>query len=135
MRTSTDPPQDIIQFYNLVFIPSMKDHLLRVCSSAGPATALAPTAGVSTAGGSSGGDGSTSAAHISPDINVARGSSSPRHVSAGGGRDVYVSALSTPNARDLTPRTRTLYAFSGGTPAGAARPKTSTSVHAASTAS
>ena len=120
MRTSTDPPQDIIQFYNLVFIPSMKDHLLRVCSSAGPA-ALAPahTAGVSTAGGSSAGDGNTSAPHISPDINVARGTSSPRHVSAGGGRDVYVSALSTPNARDLTPRTRTLYAFSGGTPAGA----------------
>jgi hypothetical protein len=34
MRSAEEPPQDIIQFYNVVFIPTMKDHLLSVCSFA-----------------------------------------------------------------------------------------------------
>ena len=29
MREPTDEPQDIIQFYNTLFIPAMKDHLIR----------------------------------------------------------------------------------------------------------
>ena len=32
MRTADEPPLDIIQFYNAVFIPTMKDHLLGVCT-------------------------------------------------------------------------------------------------------
>lgn len=30
MKTADEDPQDIIQFYNLIFIPTMKEHLLRV---------------------------------------------------------------------------------------------------------
>ena len=37
MRSSAEPPQDIIQFYNAIFIPAMKDHLLRVAEAAGGA--------------------------------------------------------------------------------------------------
>ena len=37
MRRSAEPPQDIIQFYNAIFIPAMKDHLLRVAEAAGGA--------------------------------------------------------------------------------------------------
>ena len=116
MKTADDPPQDIIQFYNIVFIPAMKDHLLRVCGTHQGAAATAGVAGVTAAAGAVanasigavGGGGST---HMSPDISQARGlGSSPRHVSAAGGRDVFVSTC-TPNAH-LTPRTRTLYAFS-----------------------
>ena len=124
MRSSADPPQDIIQFYNLVFIPAMKDHLLRVAAApaaAGGAQAArtepqgAATAGVSGAAGAAAasGAGAGSSTHISPDISAARGGASPRHVSAG----VYVSAPSdTPNA-PFTPRTRLLLC---DTPGGAA---------------
>ena len=115
MRNATDPPQDIIQFYNVVFIPAMKDHLLLACSSSSNVPTATAPGGISAALATNGSLASNAAAHMSPDINLARGGSSPRHVSAGGARDLYVSSL-TPNAH-LTPRTRTLYAFSD-TPAG-----------------
>ncbi len=116
MRTADEKPQDIIQFYNLVFIPAMKDHLLRVCGVVGNGAAPAAAAPASANGehNSPEGPGPT---QLSPDLSTARGGASPRHVSAGGGRDVFVSTC-TPNAH-LTPRTRTLYAFSD-TPAGGA---------------
>jgi len=100
-------PQDIIQFYNLVFIPRMKDHLLRVCGAAGAAAAASGGAG---GAGGAGGDGTAFPASPSG-INEARGTASPRHVSGRGGADVYVSRHLSASPR-LTPRTRTLYAFS-----------------------
>ena len=109
MRNPSDPPADIIQFYNLVFIPAMKDHLLRVCANNGQTGGAAP-ANNGSAAPAQAAPGPSISSHLSPDLSQARGASSPRHVSAGGGRDVYVSAC-TPNAH-LTPRTRQLYAFS-----------------------
>jgi len=106
MQSADDPPQDIIQFYNLIFIPAMKDHLLYVCGSAKGTTA--DGSGVTAAGGAHANAPIGSAP--SPDISQARGTSSPRHVSAAGARDVFVSQCS-PHPH-LTPRTRTLYAFS-----------------------
>ena len=119
MRTVSEPPQDIIQFYNAVFIPAMKDHLLSVCAvNHGPSADAATSGGsmappMGGAAGAAGGGGSTSqtlGGSVSPDISSARGGASPRHVSAGAARDVWVRERSTPNAH-LTPRTRTLFAF------------------------
>jgi len=117
MRTLDEEPQDIIAFYNLIFIPAMKEHLLLVCNPAPAASSSAHT-GVTASAlmPSSSSIGASGSGHISPDINEARGSASPRHVSAHGHPDVYVSARSS-NSQHLTPRTRTLYAFSD-TPAG-----------------
>ena len=119
MQSAADAPQDIIQFYNLIFIPVMKDHLLRINGAANTAA----NGGANGANGAPGGaspapaappaDGDAAApgpTAISPDLSTARGGASPRHVTGAGGRDVYVSSC-TPNAH-LTPRTRTLYAFS-----------------------
>uniref|UniRef100_A0A7S3BBY4 Retinoblastoma-associated protein A-box domain-containing protein n=1 Tax=Haptolina ericina TaxID=156174 RepID=A0A7S3BBY4_9EUKA len=33
MATAEEEPQDIIKFYNVIYIPAMKDHLLRVCTA------------------------------------------------------------------------------------------------------
>ena len=58
MRSSADPPQDIIQFYNLVFIPAMKDRCYGCAAPAAAGGAQAArteprvaTAGVSGAAG------------------------------------------------------------------------------------
>ena len=105
-------------------------------STAAPSTSAEPQGPGLTAAGSSTGK-------TPPDINESRGSSSPRHATGGSlpkiepqtfcaaltcspagvasnpgcsGAEVYVSARN-PHAHHLTPRTRTLYAFSD-TPAG-----------------
>ena len=96
MRTIDEPPQDIICFYNQIFIPAMKDQLMRICSGA---------AGTATAGPSPG-------TCASPRFSEAKGAHSPQKVS--GKSDFYMSQPRTPS--HMTPRTRTLYAF-GDTPA------------------
>ena len=45
MATAEEEPQDIIQFYNMIFIPKMEEHLNAV-----RAAGWAPTSGPSTAG-------------------------------------------------------------------------------------
>ena len=102
MRTADEPPLDIIQFYNAVFIPTMKDHLLGVCTppaAAGGGGAAGVSAVASAGAASMPADGAAAAGggsnHISPDINASRGvAGSPRHVSAGGTRDLYISQRS-----------------------------------------
>ena len=79
-----EEPQDIIKFYNVVFIPTMKEELLKVCHGAAANGASSPT------------------------MNRVVGGS-PARVSSN--RDVYVSQQRTP-LLGMTPRTRTLYAFS-----------------------
>lgn len=88
-----DPPQDIICFYNKIFIPSMKDQLMRICC-----TTSAPVSAPSTG------------AACAP-IAASASNTSPQRVQ----RDLYISQPRTPSAL-MTPRTRTLYAF-GDTPA------------------
>jgi hypothetical protein len=100
MATAEEEPQDIIRFYNLIFIPKMKEHLIAVCAAGSAPASGASTAGVSAAASATG--------KTSPDINESRGSASPRHV---GSSEVYVSHRN-PNAHHLTPRTRTLWSFS-----------------------
>jgi len=122
MHCESEEAQDIIAFYNHIFIPAMKEHLLRVCAAApthAAAPANAPLGGVTSSAMPTAIGGASSAGHGSPDIASAlatRGTASPRHVSASGAPDVYVSSRSTVS-HHLTPRTRTLYAFSD-TPAG-----------------
>ena len=120
MRSAAEEPQDIIAFYNHIFIPAMKEHLLRVCAAptGASAPAHAPSAGVTSSAMPASISGSSTDAHGSPgvDFNQARGTASPRHVSASGAPDVYVSSRST-GSQHFTPRMRMLYAFSD-TPAG-----------------
>lgn len=85
-----EAPQDIICFYNKIFIPSMKDPLMRICCTTGAAV-TAPLKESAVAASAS--------------------NASPQRVQ----RDLYVSQPRTPSAL-MTPRTRTLYAF-GDTPA------------------
>ena len=108
MHLASEEPQDIIQFYNSIFIPAMKEHLMRVCSS--PSAVSQPTGvvgSVCAANPASGIAGSSRGA--SPDINAARGKASPRHVS--GSRDFYVSSRTGTHGPNPSPRTHTLYAF------------------------
>jgi len=98
MARPEDEPQDIIKFYNQIYIPAMKDHLLRVCTPANYGGA-APAEGAAT--------GATSRGCCSPGM---RGiGSSPQRVSSKA--DVYVSQPRRGNDPSMTPRTRTLYAF------------------------
>jgi retinoblastoma-associated protein len=94
MGSSGDPPQDIIAFYNKIFIPSMKDHLLRVLKEVSEER-TAPSSHMSPS-------------PLAPLGSVARSMASPQRVI--GGRDVWVSHPRTPSA-SMTPRTRLLYAF------------------------
>ena len=78
MANKGDKPQDIICFYNQVYIPAMKEYLMEVVSK--------PTTGEG-APGSGDGPGGVMA---SPSLTrLTRGSASPQRVSAQ--RDVYVS--------------------------------------------
>ena len=78
MANKDDKPQDIICFYNQVYIPAMKEYLMEVVSK--------PTTGEG-APGSGDGPGGVMA---SPSLTrLTRGSASPQRVSAQ--RDVYVS--------------------------------------------
>ena len=100
MASADDPPQDIIAFYNKIFIPSMKDHLIRVSKevsedfTAGSTHLIASPSAVAS--------------------RLARGLASPQRVIEG--RDVWVSQPRTPS-NGMTPRTRTLYSF-GDSPGG-----------------
>lgn len=98
MKEPGDQPQDIICFYNQIFIPAMKDQLMLVCSTKG--AAVVPIGGSNTC-------------PSSPFPEVRCGTS-PQRVSDS--REVYVSQPRTPSGTMMTPRTRTLYAF-GDTPA------------------
>jgi len=101
MANKSDKPQDIICFYNQVYIPAMKECLMEVVSK--------PTTGEGAAGSGDGPGGVMASPSLS---RLTRGSASPQRVSAQ--RDVYVSQPRTPSS--MTPRTKTLYAF-GDTPA------------------
>mmetsp|Transcript_7161 Transcript_7161/g.12032 ORF Transcript_7161/g.12032 Transcript_7161/m.12032 type:complete len:873 (-) Transcript_7161:575-3193(-) len=96
MKEPGDQPQDIICFYNQIFIPAMKDQLMHICSGKGPIPAGSNTS------------------PSSPFPDGVRCGASPQRVS--GTREVYVSQPRTPSGTMMTPRTRTLYAF-GDTPA------------------
>ena len=97
MATKADKPQDIICFYNMIYIPAMKEHLMRIVNM--------PT--------SAEGAGSSDGAPDSPSLaKLTRNGASPQRVSSQ--RDVYVSQPRTPGS--MTPRTKTLYSF-GDTPA------------------
>ena len=100
MQSAADQPQDIIAFYNKIFIPHMKDNLLRILREVTEERAHL-------------GSGSVTASPR-PGGAVARGLASPQRVISS--RDVFVSHPRTPSA-SMTPRTRTLYAF-GDSPAG-----------------
>ena len=78
MVNKSDKPQDIICFYNQVYIPAMKEYLMEVVSK--------PTSGEGAAGSGDGPGG----VMASPSLTrLTRGSASPQRVSAQ--RDVYVS--------------------------------------------
>ena len=99
MANKDDKPQDIICFYNQVYIPAMKEYLMEVVSK--------PTTGEG-APGSGDGPGGVMA---SPSLTrLTRGSASPQRVSAQ--RDVYVSQArralphaSPPTSAPLQPAT------------------------------
>ena len=99
MANKGDKPQDIICFYNQVYIPAMKEYLMEVVSK--------PTTGEG-APGSGDGPGGVMA---SPSLTrLTRGSASPQRVSAQ--RDVYVSQArralphaSPPTSAPLQPAT------------------------------
>jgi len=98
MTRKGEKPQDIICFYNQIYIPSMKEHLMQI---------------VSTPSVAEGGASSIDGTPASPSLGVlTRGGASPQRVSEQ--RDVYVSQPRTPSS--MTPRTKTLYSF-GDTPA------------------
>ena len=101
MRPLNEEPKDIIAFYNLIFIPAMKKHLRHVCNPA-HATSTSGQPGVTSSALM---PSSSSGAAGSGDINEARGSASPRHVSAHGHPDVYVSARSATSQRVATTST------------------------------
>lgn len=107
MLSAADKPQDIIRFYNKVFIPSMKDFLVGTCQDVmeGPSSALHADNSSSGCAGSC----------------LPHGAASPQRVS--GQREVYVSHPRTPSV-NMTPRTRTLWSFSD-TPAHSAVDKLS----------
>jgi hypothetical protein len=51
MATAEEEPQDIIRFYNLIFIPKMKEHLIAVCAAgSAPASALPQVTSLSMSG-------------------------------------------------------------------------------------
>ena len=84
MVNKSDKPQDIICFYNQVYIPAMKEYLMEVVSK--------PTSGEGAAGSGDGPGG----VMASPSLTrLTRGSASPQRVSTQ--RDVYVSQA--PRAR------------------------------------
>jgi len=95
MKTPDDPPQDIICFYNQIFIPATKDMLMRVCCQPPAPPAAAPPSSPSPCG------------------EASRNSSSPQQVTSQ--REVYISQPRTPSGSTMTPRTRTLYCI-GDTP-------------------
>jgi len=96
MKSASEPPQDIICFYNQIFIPSMKDQLMRICSIGGRVQEADSTSNCA-----------------SPEFNKAQGAASPQQVSAQ--HDVFISQPRMPSGSTMTPRTRTLYSF-GNTP-------------------
>jgi retinoblastoma-associated protein len=100
MASAHDPPQDIIAFYNKIFIPNMKDNLLRVLKE------VTEERGTSCS--------RMASSPLAPSGSVARSMASPQRVI--GGRDVWISHPRTPSG-SMTPRTRTLYAF-GDSPGG-----------------
>ena len=83
MATTDDPSEDIICFYNRIFIPAIKDELMRICKEDREATRFS---------------------------DASRNIRSPQRVTAS--RDVYLSHPRTPSAASMTPKTKTLYAFS-----------------------
>ena len=88
MVNKSDKPQDIICFYNQVYIPAMKEYLMEVVSK--------PTSGEGAAGSGDGPGG----VMASPSLTrLTRGSASPQRVSTQ--RDVYVSQA--PRARAHAP--------------------------------
>lgn len=97
MASDCEKPQDIICFYNQIYIPAMKEHLMHIVST--PSAAK--------------GAGSTDGPPALPSLTrLTRGGASPQRVSVQ--RDVYVSQPRAPSS--MTPRTKTLYSF-GDTPA------------------
>jgi len=100
MASAHDPPQDIIAFYNKIFIPNMKDNLLRVLKEVSDELSTSCSRMASSP--------------LAPSGIAARSMASPQRVI--GGRDMWISHPRTPSA-SMTPRTRTLYAF-GDSPGG-----------------
>lgn len=107
MLSTADKPQDIIRFYNKVFIPSMKDFLVGTCQDVmeSPSSAFHADNSASGCAGPS----------------LPHGAASPQRVS--GQSEVYVSHPRTPSV-NMTPRTRTLWSFTD-TPAHSAVDKLS----------
>ena len=94
----------------------MKEHLINACNNT-PGPSATGNSSLSAVGGPSVLGSST--VQMSPDLDQARGSSSPRHVSGA----MYLSSRNTKHPH-LTPRTRSLYHFSetpGSTTSGTLR--------------